>query len=51
VALPASALQEKLGGHIKEIETDVEGLEKKLHYLETTAKNIEQMLGRAGRSE
>jgi FtsZ-binding cell division protein ZapB len=47
-------LKDKLSGQIKEIETDVEGLGKRLHYLETTAKNsqehIEQMLGKAGSS-
>jgi hypothetical protein len=52
VALPILELKDKLGSQIKDIETDVEGLGKRLHYLETTAKNsqghIEQMLGRAG---
>jgi hypothetical protein len=54
VAVPATELKEKLGSQIKEIETDVEGLGKRLHYLETTAKNsqehIEHMLGKAGPS-
>jgi len=53
VALPVPALQEKLGGHMKDVQTEVESLGKKLHYLETTAKNsqehIEKMLG-GGRS-
>ncbi|KAK1827202.1 ceramidase-domain-containing protein [Podospora conica] len=47
--------QEKLGSQMKEMESEVEGLGKRLHYLETTAKNsqehIEKMLrGAAGRS-
>jgi hypothetical protein len=37
---------------MKTLETDVEGLGKRLHYLETTAKNsqehIDQMLRRGG---
>jgi septal ring factor EnvC (AmiA/AmiB activator) len=41
-------MQDKLGSQMKEMETDVESLGKKLHYLETTAKNsqdhIEKML-------
>ncbi|KAK1757715.1 Prefoldin [Echria macrotheca] len=54
VAVPAPALQAKLGSQMKEMETEMEGLTKRLHYLETTAKNsqehIEKMLGGAGRS-
>jgi len=53
VALPVPALQGKLGGQVKDVQTEVESLGKKLHYLETTAKNsqehIEKMLG-GGRS-
>ena len=45
-------MKDKLDSQMKEIETDVEGLGKKLHYLETTAKNsqnhIEAMLRRGG---
>ena len=48
VGLPAPELQNKLGASVKDIETEVEGLNKRLHYLETTAKNsqehIEKML-------
>lgn len=54
VGLPVPALQDKLGAQMKEMEGEVEGLGKRLHYLETTAKNsqehIEKMLkGAAGR--
>lgn len=54
VGLPVPALQDKLGAQMKEMESEVEGLGKRLHYLETTAKNsqehIEKMLkGAAGR--
>lgn len=52
VSVPAPAMKDKLDSQMKEIETDVEGLGKKLHYLETTAKNsqnhIEAMLRRGG---
>ncbi|KAK4454667.1 ceramidase-domain-containing protein [Podospora aff. communis PSN243] len=52
VSLPVPALQDKLGNQMKDMETEVESLGKRLHYLETTAKNsqehIEKMLG--GRS-
>ncbi|KAK4230706.1 ceramidase-domain-containing protein [Podospora fimiseda] len=48
VGLPAPELQDKLGTQIKDIETETEALGKRLHYLETTAKNsqehIEKML-------
>lgn len=48
VAVPVPAMQDKLGAQIKEIEGEVDGLNKRLHYLETTAKNsqehIEKML-------
>lgn len=41
-------LQEKLGSQVKENETELEALSKRLHYLETTDKNsrehIEKML-------
>lgn len=47
-AVPVSELQDKLVSQMKQMETDVEGLGKRLHYLETTAKNsqehIEKML-------
>ncbi|KAK0628525.1 ceramidase-domain-containing protein [Bombardia bombarda] len=53
VALSVPTLQDKLGGQMKDMETEVESLGKRLHYLETTAKNsqdhIERMLkGSAG---
>ncbi|KXX75189.1 putative prefoldin subunit 1 [Madurella mycetomatis] len=52
VALPVPALENKLGSQIKEIETEVEAMGKRLHYLETTAKNsqehIEKMLKGGG---
>ncbi|KAL1883868.1 hypothetical protein VTK73DRAFT_7656 [Phialemonium thermophilum] len=48
VQMPISDLSNKLATQMKEIETDVDGLTKRLHYLETTAKNsqehIEKML-------
>ncbi|KAH8893723.1 Prefoldin beta-like protein [Thozetella sp. PMI_491] len=53
VQIPAPKLQTKLGGQVKDLETDIETLGKKLHYLEMTAKNsqehIEKML-RGGQS-
>lgn len=52
VAIPVPALQDKLGSQIKEFETEVDAMGKRLHYLETTAKNsqehIEKMLKGAG---
>lgn len=52
VGIPAPALQDKLGSQIKEIETEVDAMGKRLHYLETTAKNsqehIEKMLKGGG---
>jgi hypothetical protein len=49
VSLPVPALQDKLGSQQKDMEAEVEALGKRLHYLETTAKNsqehIEKMLG------
>ena len=52
VSVPAPAMKDKLESQMKEMETDVDGLGKKLHYLETTAKNsqnhIEAMLRRGG---
>ena len=50
--MPIAALQDKLDSQIKEIETEVDTLGKRLHYLETTAKNsqehIEKMLKGGG---
>jgi len=52
VSISASELNTKLEKRTKTLETDVEGLGKRLHYLETTAKNsqehIDQMLRRGG---
>ncbi len=52
VAIPVPVLQDKLGTQIKEIETEVDAMGKRLHYLETTAKNsqehIEKMLRGGG---
>ena len=52
VSIAASELNTKLEKQMKTLETDVEGLGKRLHYLETTAKNsqthIDQMLRRGG---
>ncbi|KAL1840742.1 hypothetical protein VTJ49DRAFT_182 [Mycothermus thermophilus] len=42
VAVPVPAMQDKLGSQIKEIEAEVDGLGKRLHYLETTAKNSQE---------
>lgn len=39
VAIPVPDMKEKLDSQIKQVETDVDGLDKRLHYLETTAKN------------
>ncbi|TPX17418.1 uncharacterized protein E0L32_003061 [Thyridium curvatum] len=48
VAVPGRELDGKLEKQVRAAETEIEGLGKKLHYLETTAKNsqahIEQML-------
>ncbi len=55
MAIPASSLNAKLDKQMKELGTDVEGLGKKLHYLETTAKNsqehIDKMLRAGGGGE
>ncbi|CAK7265822.1 hypothetical protein SEPCBS57363_001774 [Sporothrix epigloea] len=52
VAEPITSLNGKLSKQIKTLESDVEGLGKRLHYLETTAKNsqehIAQILRRGG---
>jgi len=47
-------VKDKLAAQSTQIKTDVTGLEKRLHYLETTAKNsrehIEQLLRSGGRA-
>lgn len=56
VSIPAPELKDKLESQTKQVDTDIDGLSKRLHYLETTAKNsqehIEAMLrrGAAGAS-
>ncbi|KUI63144.1 hypothetical protein VP1G_10264 [Cytospora mali] len=56
VAVPVPDMKNKLESQMKQVDVDIEGLGKKLHYLETTAKNsqehIEAMLkrGAAGAS-
>lgn len=42
VAEPVMELSVKLDKQIKGLEGDVEGLGKRLHYLETTAKNSQE---------
>lgn len=37
-------MKTKLQSQIKQLETDAGGLDKKLHYLETTAKNSQDHL-------
>ncbi|KAH8788507.1 Prefoldin [Diaporthe sp. PMI_573] len=52
VSIPAPELKDKLESQTKQVDTDIDGLTKRLHYLETTAKNsqdhIEAMLRRGG---
>lgn len=49
VSLPLSDMQGKLETQIKEMDGEVEGLSKRLHYLEVSQKNsqdqIKRMLG------
>lgn len=44
MAVPVTDMKTKLQSQIKQIETDTGSLEKKLHYLETTAKNSQDHL-------
>ena len=39
-------LQQKLGSQMKDMEAEVETLGKRLHYLETTAKNSQEHIER-----
>lgn len=52
VSIPAPELKDKLESQTKQVDIDIDGLSKRLHYLETTAKNsqehIEAMLRRGG---
>jgi septal ring factor EnvC (AmiA/AmiB activator) len=52
VSVPASKLRDKLEGQMKRLEAEVDKLNKRLVYLETTQKNsrehIEQMLRHGG---
>ena len=54
ISVPVPALKDRLGTEMKEMETEVENLGKRLHYLETTAKNsmehIEKMLKGSGQA-
>ncbi|RYO85673.1 hypothetical protein DL766_002899 [Monosporascus sp. MC13-8B] len=54
VALPLSEMKGKLDSRIKEMESDVESLGKRLHYLEVSQKNskdqIDRMLRGGGES-
>ncbi|XXG99101.1 hypothetical protein Hte_005435 [Hypoxylon texense] len=46
VALPVSDMKSKLDGQIKEVEGDVDGLGKRLHYLEVSQKNSKDQIDR-----
>lgn len=54
MSIPVPNLQSKLEGQMKDMQAEVESLGKRLHYLETTAKNsqehIDKMLKGAGQS-
>lgn len=54
VLSPMAELKEKYAAQSTELKSDTSNLEKKLHYLETTAKNsqahIDQMLKSGGRA-
>ncbi|KAG8164762.1 hypothetical protein KVR01_005037 [Diaporthe batatas] len=54
VLIPAPELKNKLESQTKQVDSDIDGLTKRLHYLETTAKNsqehIEAMLRRGAAS-
>ncbi|KAI0025606.1 Prefoldin [Xylariomycetidae sp. FL0641] len=46
VALPVSEMQSKLGAQIKGVEGDIDGLSKRLHYLEVSQKNSKDHFNR-----
>ncbi|RYP38948.1 hypothetical protein DL767_002387 [Monosporascus sp. MG133] len=46
VALPLSDMKGKLDSRIKDMESDVEGLGKRLHYLEVSQKNSKDQIDR-----
>ncbi|KAI2607681.1 Prefoldin [Hypoxylon fragiforme] len=46
VALPVSDMKSKLDTQIKEVEGDVDGLGKRLHYLEVSQKNSKDQIDR-----
>ncbi|RYP23971.1 hypothetical protein DL765_000857 [Monosporascus sp. GIB2] len=46
VALPLSEMKGKLDSRIKDMERDVEGLGKRLHYLEVSQKNSKDQIDR-----
>lgn len=54
MAIPVPSLQSKLDAQTKDMQAEVESLGKRLHYLETTAKNsqehIDKMLKGAGQA-
>lgn len=47
---PASDVKKRLEGEQESLKSDVTGLEKKLHYLETTYKNSQDSLERLFKS-
>ncbi|KAK2742689.1 hypothetical protein FQN57_005144 [Myotisia sp. PD_48] len=53
VSAPMNKVNERLARETKDVKTEIGGLEKRLHYLETTHKNsrehIDQMLRSGGR--
>lgn len=54
VAVPMDTVDKRLAAETTELKTDIEGLEKKLNYLEMTHKNsrenLEQILKSGGRA-
>lgn len=46
VALPVSSMKNKLEAQIKEAESEVDGLGKRLHYLEVSQKNSKDQIDR-----
>ncbi|KAI0379695.1 Prefoldin [Hypomontagnella monticulosa] len=46
VAMPVSDMKGKLDAQIKEVEGDVDGLGKRLHYLEVSQKNSRDQIDR-----
>ncbi|KAI2776969.1 Prefoldin [Daldinia loculata] len=46
VAMPVADMKSKLEGQIKEVEGEVDGLGKRLHYLEVSQKNSKDQIDR-----